>query len=76
MDLNSIQMGVLKDTNPLSGTPASNNRDLFIGKHDAFGRYFYEVIDEVCIDIRTLSEIKIRRLKDLPPCEGDLDWRR
>jgi hypothetical protein len=41
--------GVLSGTTAFSGAPLSNNRDLFIGKHYALGRYFRGTVDEICI---------------------------
>lgn len=56
--------GLLKATAELAPgeMPASNTRDLFIGKHYALGRHFHGTIDDVRIYSRVLSDAEISTL--------------
>jgi hypothetical protein len=56
--------GALTDTNTSVGTPASNTRDLFIGKHYALTRDFRGDMDDIRIYNRALSEDEIQCLSD------------
>jgi len=61
--------GVLEGTNTFFGTPGSNNRDLFMGKHYALGRHFEGVLDNIRVYNRALSEIEIQEFynEERPP---------
>lgn len=65
--------GVLQGTNNFPAPPASNNRDLFIGKHYALGRYFHGLIDDIRIYNRALTDAEIIVLYNNSSCTDNDD---